>query len=253
MIPDHMHVDYDRIGPTYDAHRRGGGPYFSTLVSLARETACGRVLEIGAGTGNNTALLARELGRTVVALERSQGMLRQGAAKAMDARWVHGEGVCLPFRDGAFDFVFACYVLHHIPDLVALFRACRRVMDRGVAAFITVPEDFIARHPMNAYFPSFAPIDLARFQPIHAVQSALDTAGFAEVQVKNTVAAPVPIDAAYVKRIEGRFISTYDLVPEDEFTEGLARLKADVARRGALDHPMVREATVVWGYRRCEA
>lgn len=245
-----MFVDYDQIGPTYDTHRHGGGPYFSKLVQLARDTPGKRVLEIGAGTGNNAGLMASALSTTLVALEQSRGMLTQGAGKGLPARWVRGRGQCLPFRDGHFDFLFACYVLHHIPDLNIFFGECHRVLRAGAAAFVTVPEDFIARHPMNTYFPSFAKIDHARFQPIGDVIAALENVGFEIVSSVTTLAPPCPIDDTFVAKVEGRYISTYDLIPPAEFAQGLKRLKQDVGRLGALAEPMIREATVVWGIKR---
>jgi SAM-dependent methyltransferase len=244
-----MHFDYDRASIDYDTFRRGGGPYFPLLQDLARQTACRRILEIGAGTGNNTGLLADILSVPIVALEQSRGMLHRGAAKPLQAHWVRGRGEDAPFRQGAFDFIFACYVLHHIPDLNTFFASCARVLDRGIAAFITVPQDFIQSHPMNAYFPSFAVIDSARFQPVPDVEEALRSASFHSVQSENTRSEPAPIDEAYVAKIEARYISTYDLIPPDEFSKGLAQLKRDVAAKGALHLPMVREATVVWGHR----
>jgi hypothetical protein len=44
-----MKVDYDKIAPEYDKHRRAGGPYMPQLVQLARELRARRVLELGSG------------------------------------------------------------------------------------------------------------------------------------------------------------------------------------------------------------
>jgi ubiquinone/menaquinone biosynthesis C-methylase UbiE len=242
-----MGIDYNRLSSTYDTHRCGGGPYMETLARLAREAPPGRTLELGAGTGNNTAALTQRAARPVIALEQAAGMLAKGRAKNLPARWIQGDAMQLPFTDNAFTFIYATYMLHHIADLRALFRECRRVLEKGCAAFVTVPETFIAKHPMNTYFPSFARIDLARFQPVAEVEAALRDTGFREVQSTIEVSPPRKINAEYAARIEGRFISTYDLIPEKEFMEGLRRLKADIAANGALDFPIAREAVTVRG------
>jgi len=110
---------------------------------------------------------------------------------------------------------------------------------------VTAPTDFIDTHPMNAYFPSFAAIDRARFQTADVIQTAFETAGFHNVAFEVVSAAPRPVDRDYVERVANRFISTYMLIPEDEFTKGLARLRADVDRAGQLEMPIVWRALTV--------
>jgi len=243
-----MQVDYDEIAEDYDQHRRGKRPYIDTLAGLLDRCGGRRVLELGAGTGNSTEALHDTLPCEVTALEPSDGMICQARAKGVPARWVRGAGPAFPFADACFDFVFATYVLHHIHDLSGLLDECARVLERGCAAFLTAPASFIVAHPMNAYFPSFAKVDLARFQRIEAVEAGLRSAGFRAVGSAKHVAAPVPVDAAYVARVAGKFISTYALLPPEEFESGLRRLRADVAAKGELDTPVVWEAVMVWGF-----
>lgn len=243
-----MRIDYDRLATSYDTHRTGRGPYFDALITLARQCNARRVLELGAGTGNNTAPFLEDHACRLIALDRSRGMLREHAAKDIPARRVNASATVLPFANATFDFLFATYMLHHIDDLTLLFDECHRVMDRGIVAFVTVNHDFIRRHPMNAYFPSFAEVDCARFQDTPEIEATLIVAGFQEVQSIDVHSPARSIDSTYVDRVANRFISTYDLLPDTEFSEGLARLRADVARLGALREPIVREATVICGY-----
>ncbi|MCX5759521.1 MAG: hypothetical protein NTU83_13655, partial [Candidatus Hydrogenedentes bacterium] len=80
------------------------------------------------------------------------------------------------------------------------------------------------------------------------VEDALRQSGFIETATEHFVDAPRPIDRAYVERVAGKFISTYDLLPPDEFAAGLERLRADITTTGRLDTPMIWESTVVWGH-----
>lgn len=240
-----MRIDYDRIAAGYDTHRTGRGPYFDSLIQRARETDATRVLELGAGTGNNTAPFLEAHPCKLVALDQSAGMLRQHAAKGIDAKRINASATALPFADRAFDFVFATYMLHHIEDLAALAEECHRVLDGGTVAFVTVSHDFIRRHPMNAYFPSFAEVDCARFQDIPELEAALRAAGFRQVQSHDVQSPPRPIDATYAERVASRFISTYDLLPPDEFAEGVAQLRTDTADPRKRPAPIIREATII--------
>ncbi len=239
--------DYDEAASRYDQHRKGGGPYINTLARLAGTCRARRVLELGAGTGNNVRPFIERHPCTLAGLERSSGMLQRAKDKGVAKNWVQGDAMAVPFQDGAFDFVFAVLVLHHITDLDGLLAECHRVLKSGYAAFVTSPHDFIRRHPMNQYFPSFERIDLARFQPIEAITQAMRALGFEETGVVRDKGEPASIDMAYYKRIENRFISTYDLMPPDEYAEGLARLKADIEAKGQLDTLMCWECATVWG------
>jgi len=243
-----MRLDYDQIARGYDYHRQGGGPYLDTLVRLLERSPGRRVLELGAGTGNNTGAVHDAVPCHVTALEPSQGMLDKARGKGVPAHWVRGCATDLPFAAHAFDFLFATYVLHHIADLEALLRECVRVLDGGGAAFVTAPLSFIARHPMNDYFPSFAAVDLARFQPIEEILDSMECVGFRHVGAARHQAEPRPLDAAYVQKVAGKFISTFDLLPPGEFEAGLERLRADVAANQCLGKTITWEAVTVWGF-----
>ena len=175
-------------------------------------------------------------------------MLEQAVAKPISARWVQGDATALPLACDRFDFLFAVFLLHHVTDLDALFGECMRVLDGGCAAFVTVSHEFIARHPMNAYFPSFKAIDQSRFPGIPAVKKALTRQGFDRVEFAVSKAKPTQVDAGYVDKVAARFISTYELIPDEEFEAGLAQLRQDVGEKGQLETPFVWEATTVWGY-----
>ena len=243
-----MRVDYDQLADRYDRHRRGGGPFLPTLLRLASSCPGNRVLEIGAGTGNNTAAFLGSRPCWLVGLDASQGMLDQARRKGLATRWLRARADAIPLAHRSVDFIFAVCVLHHIPDLVGLFRECRRILaPGGCAAFVTSPHEFIERHPMNRYFPSFAAVDKCRFQDVPEVVAALRAAGFAETGVERDVGDAHPIDMAYYEKVAGRFISTYDLIPETEFEAGLARFREDLADRGALEVSMAWECATVWG------
>ncbi|MCC6487402.1 MAG: class I SAM-dependent methyltransferase [Candidatus Hydrogenedentes bacterium] len=245
-----MHINYDKVATTYDRHRRGGGPYLDRLISLASQAHPRTVLELGAGTGNNTLAFSLEYtGSRLLCLERSMGMLRQGARKPSGASWIQGDALRIPLASGSVDFVFSIYMLHHIRHLEVLFGECARVLRQGCAVFVTTTHSFIQRHPMARYFPSFAAIDTARFQDVSQVARELSEAGFYQVDHAVCVADPTPVDSAYVQKVEGKFLSTFELMPQDEFTSGLARLRKDVESQGALPEPVAWESALVWGYR----
>lgn len=240
-----MKVDYDKLAECYDRHRRGGGPYMPAVLEVARSANARHVLELAAGTGNNTAAFIEQYPARLVGLEISAGMLAKARQKGLPVRWVRACATQIPFAGASFDFIFGCYFLHYIHDLDTLFAECRRVLHEGAVAFITAPLRFIENHPMNAYFPSFARIDRARFQSEDTLADAMHAAGFVDVRTEIHANPPRPVDHEYAERVRNKMISTYELIPEDEFAAGIARLNADLEGKDALDMTVSWEALMV--------
>jgi len=123
-------VDYDRLGV-----RRGE-----------------RLLDLGCGFGRH-AFEAFRRGARVVALDRSDAELKEvrrtfaamidageaGTSPADSATGVNGDGLHLPFADGAFDRVIASEVLEHIPDDEVAIAELARVLRPGGTIAVTVP------------------------------------------------------------------------------------------------------------------
>ena len=239
--------DYNAIAEVYDAHRRGRGPFMPALVRPAQESKAKRVLELGSGTGNSARAFLEAYPCKLTGIDRAPRMLARARVKDIPARWVNANATGLPFADGSFDFVFGVLMLHLNVDVAPVLAECYRVLRRGRVAFVTAPHEFIRNHVLNRYFPSFAEIDLRRFQSEAVVSEALTAVGFIDIQIEITKRDPEPVDAAYVDKVANYFITTLRLIPEDEFAAGLESLRADVAEKGQLDEPMVWEAAVISG------
>ncbi len=241
-----MTVNYDQIAVRYDAHRPSGSDLCFDRLAEALAGAR-RMLEIGAGTGNTTRFMSRSVDALLVAMEPSAGMAAQARAKSAGGEWVRGAAPGLPFGDASFDAVYSSYVLQHVGEPSALFEACARVLrPGGVTAHITVPPSYIANHPLNQYFPSFAAIDLSRFLPAEALSAAMEEAGFREVRWEVEREKPKVLDRAYLARVESKFLSTFDMMSPDEYETGLARFRQDVeAGGGSTEHVVIREAVLI--------
>ncbi|MFO7975376.1 MAG: class I SAM-dependent methyltransferase [Candidatus Hydrogenedentota bacterium] len=241
-------VDYDAIAHRYDVFRKGAGPYLPVMVALAKAHGARRILEVGAGTGNNTLPFHSACPEaSLFTCDLSWGMIARAREKRVPGGWLQADAHFLPFATRSLDFCFGCFVLHYISDLEAFCHECARVLRKGCVAFSTASHHFIERHPMNRYFPSFAAVDKARFPTIEAVKNALRDAGFHNVSEKRIKAPAKPIDGDYLQRVENHFISTYTLLPKDEFEAGLVRLREDIKAKGQLDVELAWESVAIWG------
>lgn len=105
------------------------------------------ILEIGCGTGKNTAFLV-QIGEQVHALDFSEGMIAKAKEKVqaenlrfsvadLTQRW--------PSQDEAYDLIVCNLVLEHIEDLSFIFSEASRVLVEGGAFLIN------ELHPFRQY------------------------------------------------------------------------------------------------------
>lgn len=127
--------------------KKTGAEIIGKLLNLADS---GIALEVGCGSGANSAFLSR-LARRVVATDlpyydgdtHSLGMaVAKDLLKAIDVKNVDlvscsGEG--LPFADSTFDFVFSSSVLEHIDDKGKALKEMMRVIKPSGSVIFIVP------------------------------------------------------------------------------------------------------------------
>lgn len=113
----------------------------ATLESLlhhdTRYAAGSRVLEAGCGVGAQTVTLARNSpGASITAVDLSESSLVEAQQRVEEAGLANvvfrrADLLALPFVDGAFDHVFLCFVLEHVPGPVDVLRALGRCLAPG--------------------------------------------------------------------------------------------------------------------------
>ncbi|MFE7188880.1 class I SAM-dependent methyltransferase [Kitasatospora sp. NPDC057541] len=115
-------AEYDRARPSYPQE------LFDELERLSGRVLRGaRVLDVGAGTGISTRLLAAR-GADVVGVEPSAGMAAQFLASGPGLALVRGSGDDLPFHDHSADFVTYAQAFHwtdpgrSVPEAIRVLR-----------------------------------------------------------------------------------------------------------------------------------
>jgi malonyl-CoA O-methyltransferase len=121
-----------------------------TLVGMR----CKSILEIGCGTGKNTALLA-EIGERVLALDISDGMLKKAKARLDSDNLIFSVADITrqwPCADGSIDLIVCNLVLEHIEDLSFIFSEARRCLVEDGRFFICELHPFRQYQGTNARF-----------------------------------------------------------------------------------------------------
>ena len=139
---------YTRWSTTYDSDRN----LTRDLDRLATERTLAErnyqnILELGCGTGKNTALLNR-IGRRVLALDFSPGMLRQAKTKVTsDHVFFIRTDLTKPWpaKTSSFELVACNLVLEHIEDLDPIFYQASQSLMAGGEFFVS------ELHPFRQY------------------------------------------------------------------------------------------------------
>lgn len=102
----------------------------SAVVDALRPLPGQRILDLAAGTGTSSGPIAAA-GAFVVPTDFSLGMLRVGRRRQPHLAFVAGDGLHLPFRDGAFDAATISFGLRNLHDRAAGLAELRRVVRPG--------------------------------------------------------------------------------------------------------------------------
>jgi ubiquinone/menaquinone biosynthesis C-methylase UbiE len=121
-----------------------------TLANLR----CTSVLEIGCGTGKNTALLAH-IGQKVFALDFSEGMIERARKKLSHGNVMFAVADITklwPCEDGSVDLIVCNLVLEHVHDLSWVFSEAFRVLVHGGHLFVSELHPFRQYEGKKAHF-----------------------------------------------------------------------------------------------------
>jgi ubiquinone/menaquinone biosynthesis C-methylase UbiE len=191
-----------------------------------------RVLDVGCGTGRLLAALVERFACKAWGVDPSPEMLavaRERLPRTVALRGARAER--LPFRDGSFERVTMSLVLHHADAPTALAEARRVLAVDSRLAVLTFDASHFEAYYLNPYFPSLAEADRRRFATREALEEQLLRAGFEDVRTERLRQERVATREEVLRKVEGRHISTFQLIPEGEYDSGLERARRELPER----------------------
>ncbi len=238
---------YDSIGCSYAGFRRPDHRIASAIDAALGDATS--VVNIGAGTGSY-----EPLGRTVLAVEPSEVMIRQRPAGA--APCLRGSAEALPLETASVDAAMAILTIHHWTDLDRGLGEMARVARKRAVLLTWVP-DAAPFWLTEDYFPEIAAHDRKIFPSSAALSAMLERT----IGPVHMVPVPIPHDCidgllcAYWRRPES-YLSAEVRSAMSSFARidagaGLARLRADLSsgRWAERNRHLLALDTLDLGYR----
>lgn len=221
---------FGRIASDYDALRPVDDDWWEVFDALVRlgDLRGRRVLELGCGTGRLAAALAGRAVAKVWAVDASPEMVAAARSRGVTARTARADA--LPFKDGWFERVVARMVVHLLDRPAAFAEAARVLAPAGRIGIATIDPERFGEHWLNPWFPSIARIDAERFPDAATLEAELSRAGF-EPRLERLAQEVATTRERALGTMRGRAFSTFALIPEDEYREGLARAERELPER----------------------
>jgi ubiquinone/menaquinone biosynthesis C-methylase UbiE len=227
-------VDYTGMSEIYDSYRSYTDDVIKKIIELGRISPGKKVLDLGCGTGNIAYQIKNEINTDIIGTDVSPDMLKVARSKSLEVVLADIDNQQLPFQDCSLDTVVAAYVIHQIKNLNFMLSECYRVLRNGALVLLTSSHKQIEdQHPIiKDFFPSYVDIDKGRFPDIDRIDSLLESLSFKDIKYEEVTVSRIPIDEEYLEKVKNKYVSTYHLMPESEFDEGIRKLEAYINNIG---------------------
>ena len=158
-------------------------------------------------------------------------MLEVARSRAGAAGLKLGSAEELPVKDGWFGRA-AMWLVAHLLDRPRAFAEAARVLSPdGRFAVATFDPSYFDEFWLNELFPSMEAADRERFPTARELEDQLGRAGFAETRLTRLSQRGSLERETALERIRGKHISTFDLISDEEFEQGLARAERELPER----------------------
>ncbi len=215
-----MRVDLEELAAGYE-HRptSASGLARARRAALSAQLGSGRVaIDIGGGRGGHAATWV-DTGAVALVVDPSAAMAGE-AARAPGVVAIRATAQDLPIKPGIASLAYFHLSIHYGDWRRAIDEAIRVLHPGGECWIWTMGEDHHRASFLTRWFPSVGDIDAARFPPPEDVAAYLSQRGTTVTTGREVEHREMPA-GSWRSAAAARFVSTLQLIPEDEFRSGL--------------------------------
>lgn len=214
-------IDLDALALAY-RHRPPSDDSMARARVAGEALAAGSmILDVGGGPGHHAAVWSGQGHRPVIA---DPALPVTGPAAEGAVAVVRAVSQALPFRDATFDLVWFHLSLHYGDWRRAIDEALRVARPGGGIEVWTLADDHHGSSMLARWFPSVPALDAGRFPPTADVAAYLEAAG-TSVRHGGAVELRERTAGEWAAAVEAGFVSTLQLIGEDELADGLAAFR----------------------------
>jgi ubiquinone/menaquinone biosynthesis C-methylase UbiE len=216
-----MPVDLEHLAAGY-AHRPASSQSLRRAGRAASSVGLGPgdvAIDVGGGRGAHAAVWT-ELGALALVVDPSQGMTSVAASRAGVAA-IRATAQKLPLQSALASLVYFHLSIHYGDWKRSLDEALRVLRPGGKCWIWTMGETHHRTSFLARWFPSVGDIDSARFPAPEMIAGYLSAQG-ANVKAGREVEHRELPARVWRDAVEARFVSTLQLISDDELRSGLA-------------------------------
>lgn len=231
MSSEALNQHFQHIAPRYDELRLPDEmltPQVETLA-VAGDLQGRKVLDIGCGTGRILSTLVRRYQIQGWGVEASGAMLEVARAQVpsiVELRQATAEA--LPFSEAFFERVYLTMVIHLLNRPVALGEIWRVLSPGGRVTIMTPDWAAFEHHWLNSFFPSHLQTEQGRFPRYETLEKEMAIAGLLLPSCTPLTISRTLHKETAMRLIRERLNSTYALLPEEEYRDGVERAERDL-------------------------
>ena len=125
-----LRTEFERAAPIFAERTRSRFDQLD-VVAFTGLKHVERAIEVGGGTGNFLSKF-EDVADELIAVDLTEGMLREARARFQNMKVVLADGTRLPFASRSVDLTTCAQMLHHVWEPLPLLKELRRVTtDRG--------------------------------------------------------------------------------------------------------------------------
>ncbi|KHE73199.1 class I SAM-dependent methyltransferase [Halobacillus sp. BBL2006] len=228
-------TDYSKLASRYDKNLYRSinvelDPHLKNYIKTNNRTVYD-VLDLSCGTGLYLAHQIKHLTEQKInwnGLDASKEMLEKANEKLEKVSLLHGFVEDMPYPAQSFDYIANTYAFHHYRyKEQALDEIYRVLRPNGVYLMHNIAVDDMPRWWLYHYFPTAQNEDQKRFWDKVMIFEQLNERGF-KVDVKIDYQLGEVKVADYLPYAENRDISVLTLISDEQYQEGLERMRRDV-------------------------